>query len=905
VTDLVIPDGVTKINDYAFYGALMLNSISIPGSVAEIGNYAFYCKDHDFSKVTIDNRSLVAIGNAAFEYPWNYSHCYIKELHITDLAAWCSNVMLYSILNDGSIRQEYNNPLVTSEKFFVNGMEVTDLVIPNGVTNISAYAFYGAKMLTSVSIPNSVKEIGNYSFYGCASLKSANVPDGVEVINNVFLGCSSLKDLTIGRGVRSMIGVFDKLESLENIYISDLTGFCKIITDERNGSSRDPFHRMPPKQTTIKASSNSVKPRLFLNGQEVKNLVVPKDIFETTEDMVYFVSGSDIFYCICDAFSGIASLESVTIPKETVPAGIDCYTGFRNCPNLKSLKSETNLTQMGIANCEKLEMLSFGKYTKSVSVYNCKELADVYCAALPGKASFGEDCQVEYATLHVPEILIEKYRNYSMGNNISWKDFGSIVALKPGDPGYVANPDNTAITFADAAFGAAAIAAFDFDGDGKLSKYEASLVTDFGKAFKGNTSIKSLDDLKYFTSLQTINADAFLNCTGLTSVTIPNSVISIGGGAFLGTGITSVRIPNSVKRIGERAFANIKSHPSVYITDLEAWCRVYFDNNYSPFDNSLYSLYLNGEEVTDLTIPNSINHIGNKTFSYCASLTSVTIPNSVTSIGDGAFQYCSALTSATIPNSVKSIGQESFVHCDALASISFSCSETEISNQAFAYCNNLKKVQIMDLNAWCKLSFELLSINMDYLSNPLCNGGNLFLNGKELTNLVIPSSVTSIKSGAFYGGGMTSITIPNSVTSIGYKSFYGCRKLEKIYSKIEEPFAIDDNLFNYYYWGEHSSSATLYVPRGTKAKYQATDGWKNFTTIIETDFNDQPQGDVNGDNVVDVADIATIISVMASGSADASSASADVNGDGTVDVADIATVISIMAANARRLKIKD
>ena len=82
-------------------------------------------------------------------------------------------------------------------------------------------------------------------------------------------------------------------------------------------------------------------------------------------------------------------------------------------------------------------------------------------------------------------------------------------------------------------------------------------------------------------------------------------------------------------------------------------------------------------------------------------------------------------------------------------------------------------------------------------------------------------------------------------------------------------------------------------------KYQATDGWKNFTNIIETDFKDKPQGDVNGDNVVDVADIASVISVMASGSAGDSPASADVNGDGVVDVADIATIISEMAAQAR------
>ena len=114
---------------------------------------------------------------------------------------------------------------------------------------------------------------------------------------------------------------------------------------------------------------------------------------------------------------------------------------------------------------------------------------------------------------------------------------------------------------------------------------------------------------------------------------------------------------------------------------------------------------------------------------------------------------------------------------------------------------------------------------------------------------------------------------------------------------IEQPFAIED-VFMYYDNGIKKFTDTLYVPRGTKAKYEVTDGWKNFTTIIETDFTDEPKGDVNGDQTVDVADIASVIDVMAKGGIDAA---ADVNGDGVVDVADIATIISEMAARARML----
>ena len=154
---------------------------------------------------------------------------------------------------------------------------------------------------------------------------------------------------------------------------------------------------------------------------------------------------------------------------------------------------------------------------------------------------------------------------------------------------------------------------------------------------------------------------AFFSCSGLTSVTIPNSMTSIGEGAFsLCTGLTSVTIGNSVTFIGEGAFYNCRSLTYVHITDLVAWCRIYFSGYES---NPLYYahyLYTNGEETNDLVIPNSVTGIGNYAFSRCYGLTSVTIPNSVSTIGGAAFGGCSSLSSINIPDSVTSIGDDAF-----------------------------------------------------------------------------------------------------------------------------------------------------------------------------------------------------------------------------------------------------
>ena len=135
--------------------------------------------------------------------------------------------------------------------------------------------------------------------------------------------------------------------------------------------------------------------------------------------------------------------------------------------------------------------------------------------------------------------------------------------------------------------------------------------------------------------------------------TIPNSVTSIGYGAFGScTGLTSVTIPESVASIGVSAFS---------------WCT----------------------GLTSVTIPNSVTSIGGDAFSGCTGLTSVTIPNSVTSIGDGAFNGCSGLTSVTIPDSVTSIGEEAFADCTGLTSVNIGSGVTSIVDGAFYGCTSL------------------------------------------------------------------------------------------------------------------------------------------------------------------------------------------------------------------------
>jgi len=194
-------------------------------------------------------------------------------------------------------------------------------------------------------------------------------------------------------------------------------------------------------------------------------------------------------------------------------------------------------------------------------------------------------------------------------------------------------------------------------------------------------------------SVTTIGSVAFRYCTGLTSVTIPNSVTSIGENAFSECySLTSVTFPNSVTSIGALAFSRCWGLTSVHITDLAAWCKIVFSSSDTNPLSYAHHLYLNGEEVKDLVIPNSVITIGDYCFESFTSLTSVTIPNSVTNIGSCAFSYCTGLSSVTIPNSVTNIGYATFWGCSGLTSVTIPNSVTNIESGAFLDCAKLEEV---------------------------------------------------------------------------------------------------------------------------------------------------------------------------------------------------------------------
>ena len=315
-------------------------------------------------------------------------------------------------------------------------------------------------------------------------------------------------------------------------------------------------------------------------------------------------------------------------------------------------------------------------------------------------------------------------------------------------------------------------------------------VTSIGDSAFSNC--KSLQSVTIPDSVTSIGRSVFSGCSSLKSTTIPDSVTSIGDSAFNEcSSLQSVTIPDSVTSIGDSAFKGCSSLQSVTIPDSVT------NIGYSVFEDclslqsvtipdsvtSIDGAFSGCSSLQSVTIPDSVTSIGGA-FSGCSSLQSVTIPDSVTSIGDWAFNECSSLQSVTIPDSITSIGYSAFSNCSSLQSVTIPDSVTSIGDSAFQGCSSLHSITIPDsVTSIGDMAFDncksLQSVTIPDSVTSI--GDSAFYDCKSLQSVTIPDSVTSIGNSAFCGcSSLQSVTIPDSVTSIGNSAFFNCSSLQYI-----------------------------------------------------------------------------------------------------------------------------
>ena len=659
------------------------------------------------------------------------------------------------------------------------------------VTTIGYMAFYGCSGLTSITIPESVTSIGNNAFYNCSGLtiycEVSSKPDGWDSNWN-YSNCPVVWDCN-------------------NNEIAD-DGYIYVIIDGLKYGLKNGEAYIAEQSRAI-SGEVVIKNSILYKGGEYVVTSIGWDAFSDCSGLTSIMIPDSVTSIGDYAFSGCSGLTSIIIPDSATSIG---WSAFSGCSGL-TIYCEVSSKPDGWD--------SNWNYSNCPVVWDCNnnEIADdgyiyvitdgIKYGLKDGEAYIAEQSRAISGNVVIKNSILYKGQEYvvtSIGNS-AFSDCSGLTSITIPDS--VTKIENrafyncsglTSITIPDSVTSVGEDAFYDCTNLTSITipfvgaKLDGTGDTNFDYIFgfvpkslreviiTGGTSIgnwafsycSGLTSITIPNSVTSIGQWAFYGCSGLTSITIPDSVTSIGERAFEGcSGLTSIIIPESVTSIGDWTFAYCSGLTDVYYTgDIAGWCNIQFDDVAS---NPMYyadNLYIKGELVTDLVIPDSVTSIGNYTFYNCSGLTSITIPDSVTSIGNSAFSGCSGLTSITIPSSVTSIGSDAFYDCTSLISITIpfvgsNADGTGATNFEYIFGSPV------GLHGYAPESLREVIItggtSIGYRAFEFCSG---------LTSITIPDSVTSIGEWAFYNcSGLTSITIPDSVTSIGDSAFEDCSSL--------------------------------------------------------------------------------------------------------------------------------
>ena len=337
-----IPDGVTEIKDYAFYGCDGITSVTIPDGVTSIGELTFHnCSG--LTSVTI-GKGVTSIGSNAFDGCSGLTSVY----YTCDIDQWCGI----------SFESSDSNPLYYAHNLYVGNQLVTEAKIPQEVTEIKDYTFYNCSSLTSVIIGNGVTSIGESAFQGCSSLTSATIPDKVTNIGSrAFSDCSSLVSTTIGNGVTSIRdSTFYNCNRLTSVAIGE--NVTRIGAETFYGCDSLASITWKPIRYQNFTSDNTP---FYYGGSDddYKN-------FDLRKHITSFTFGDKVQHIPAWLCAGMSKLTAISLPNSVTSIGT---SAFVDCPAVKDLYSHALMPPVLAGDPSSLEGHPFAGLLESANLY--------------------------------------------------------------------------------------------------------------------------------------------------------------------------------------------------------------------------------------------------------------------------------------------------------------------------------------------------------------------------------------------------------------------------------------------------------------------------------------------------------------------------------------------------------
>ena len=867
---VTIPNSVINICSSAFYNCTSLKEVTIPASVTYIGDEAFgYYSDIDGSEIKkVDGFKINYVKNT-------YGHYYATKNGFSD-----EDCLLTNELDDGTL--EISNYAGNSATYEIPGeidgkkvirigdyafsdcTELTSVTIPDSVTDIRWRAFYNCVSLKSVTIPKSVIDIDNYAFgyyYDSDSFGTKKI-DGFKInyVKHTYGHMYAIKN-----------GFTDEACLLTNELDNGTLEITKYVGN--SATCVIPSEIDGKKVTQIGYNA-------FSSRTELTSITIPDGVtiignsaFSDCTSLETVTIPNSVTHIYPRAFYNCTSLKEVAIPASVTVIRDEAFGYYYDTDSSETKKADgfkinyVNNTQghwyaikNGFTDGACFVVNELGDGTVEITGYAGNSATCVIPDEIDGKkvTKIGENAfrdRTELTSVTIPDgvtyivdcaffgcTLLETVTIPNSVTDICWRAFYDCVSLKEvtipasvtniqdyafgyyydSDSSETKKVDGFKINYVKNTYGHYYATENGFTDEACLLTNELNDGTLEISKYAGNSATCVIPGEINGKKVTKIGDNAFIDCTELTSVTIPDGVTSIDEAAFLGcTSLTSVTIPDSVTSIKSKAFFNCTSLKSVtipasvtnigdyalgyyeiYNTDSCEWEMYkvdgfkinYVKNTYGHMyalkngftdeaclltneldDGTLEITKYAGNSAT-YVIPGEIDgkkvtEIGDSTFKGCTELTSITIPDGVIGIGNNAFSGCTSLETVTIPASVTYVGNSAFYGCTSLKSVTIPESVTYIGGYAFAECYSLKYADIpANVTGIGTSPFyncrSLENINTDE-ANKWYTTVDGVLYDKDKTELINYPA----------GKKDSSYVIPEGIRTIREKAFYGCLNL--------------------------------------------------------------------------------------------------------------------------------